>query len=887
MRLARENQTMSATKPDPLNQIPESLRKQLEEFRRQLWRRKVIEAAAAGLIGLLFSFLLIFGLDRIWQTLGWVRLLILLGGVSLFAGFAPYWLHRWIWGHRREGQLARLISKRFPGLGDRLLGVIELQGQTETVDTLSPRLRSAAMEAVAAETGKRDLGTALPAPRHRKWALAAIALMCLTTAAFIATPKAGLNALERWILPFSKVERYTFTQLQNPPTELAVPYGEAFEVKLQLSAASEQKPGVASARLGLQPEQNAKLDAGEYRFRFPGQQENGSVAFRIGDLRHIVQILPMQRPSVERTRVLVKSPDYLGVAEKNIDLSVGELSAVEGSVLVFEMDTSRPLNSGSYGPAAVYGDPADAPAASDSFEALAGDLEISGHTIKTQPLTIGAIPFELPFAWQDEFGLTGGNDFKLRVDALKDAPPVAYTQGMEKQKAMLPEETLDFEILCEDDFGLKTTGIEWESLSSFSGEATTEKGELLIGKGGPEQRRILEPVAFSPAAFGITPQKIMVRAFSEDFYPQRGRIYSEPVMIYVLTREEHAQLLKSQFDRVISELEDVSRKELNLLDENQRLERLDGEELQTEENRKRIDAQEQAESENTSRMEDLGQKMEELMKNAARNGDIDKETLKKMAQALKPMQELAEKDMPAVRDQLREAQEQSNTEEKTKQDIEQAVAEQKEVVEKMKKALEQANDANKRFEASTFVSRLKKAATEQEGIATSLIASFSNVGEYYEKIDPSDQRRLQETIQLQMLIASDIRWIQEDLGHYYARTSNEPFKEILDEMRASNIDQGLEVVREKLQKNHSSTGTEAAKLWANQLSDWAKKLNGELEEKNSGNGGDGGGSSPEDEDFEFMLRVMKMIQTEQDLRARTRVLEQLKRDAAGSAQLSR
>lgn len=28
-----------------------------------------------------------------------------------------------------------------------------------------------------------------------------------------------------------------------------------------------------------------------------------------------------------------------------------------------------------------------------------------------------------------------------------------------------------------------------------------------------------------------------------------------------------------------------------------------------------------------------------------------------------------------------------------------------------------------------------------------------------------------------------------------------------------------------------------------------------------------------------MLRVMKMIQTEQDLRARTRVLEQLKRDA--------
>ena len=45
-----------------------------------------------------------------------------------------------------------------------------------------------------------------------------------------------------------------------------------------------------------------------------------------------------------------------------------------------------------------------------------------------------------------------------------------------------------------------------------------------------------------------------------------------------------------------------------------------------------------------------------------------------------------------------------------------------------------------------------------------------------------------------------------------------------------------------------------------------------------GGGGGGGAPDAEDEDFEFMLRVMKMIQQEQDLRARTRVLEQLRRD---------
>ncbi len=181
---------MPDTPPDATHAIPETLRRQLKAFRVQLWKRKVVEAVAAGLIGLLFSFLLIFALDRIWQTPGWARLAILLGGVSLFAGFAPYWLHLWVWGHRREGQLARLISKRFPGLGDRLLGVIELQGQLESDDSLSPRLRAAAMEVVAAEAGKRDLVTALPAPRHRKWALAAIVLMAVTTVAFTVAPKA-------------------------------------------------------------------------------------------------------------------------------------------------------------------------------------------------------------------------------------------------------------------------------------------------------------------------------------------------------------------------------------------------------------------------------------------------------------------------------------------------------------------------------------------------------------------------------------------------------------------------------------------------------------------------------------------------------------------------
>ena len=837
----------------------------------------MIEAVAAGLIGLLVSFLLIFGLDRIWQTPGWARMLILIAGVSLFAGFAPYWLHRWIWGHRHEGQLARLIAQRFPGLGDRLLGVIELQSQEEAGDSLSPRLRAAAMEVVAAEAGKRELGAALPSPRHRKWGLAAIFLMGLVAAAFLTTPKAGLNALERWLMPFSKTERYTFTQLESPVTYLAVPYGEAFEVRLRLSKQSEQRPSSAQGQYGLQPEVGTILRNGSYDFRFPGQQEAGTVVFKVGDVRHLLKVEPMQRPSVDGTKAIVDYPDYMGIPNREMDLTTGELSLVEGSRVTFSLEMSRPVRSGTYGPARDMGDETSV----SLFEPASGGLTVNGRQARTGGIDIGAVPFEIPFSWIDEFGLSGGSDYLLRVDAIKDAPPVAYTQGIERQKAILPEEVLDFEILCEDDFGLKQAGIEWESLGTATGEQTGTKGELVLAKGGPEESRIMKPVAFSPAAFGITPQRIMLRAFSEDYFPGRGRIYSEPVMVYVLTREEHQQLLKSQFDRTIGELEDLARKELNLLDENQQLERMDGEELQKDENRKRLEEQEQAEDANAEKMKELKEKMEELMKGAARNGEVDKETMKKMAEAMKSMQELADKDVPEVRDQLGEAKEQSNTPEKAKEDVKDAVEKQKKVVEKMKKAIEQANDANKRFEASTFVSRLKKAASEEEGIAASLIATFGKLlGMPEREINPSDQIKLSDTSRQQALTGADVRWIQEDLGHYFARTNKEAFKSILDQMHDSKIDIGLEEIRAKLQKNHGYTATEDAKKWANKLAEWAAILGDEMNKEGGGEGGEGNGPNPEDEDFEFMLRVMKMIQTQQDLRARTRVLEQLKRDAS-------
>ncbi len=857
--------------------IPEALRVQLDGFRRHLWRVKIMEAVAAGLIGLLVSFLLVYGLDRAFQTPGWVRLAILIGGASLFGIFAPYWLHRWVWRQRREDQLARLIARRFPGLGDRLLGVIELQDQEANADSLSPRLREAAMQAVAVETGKRKLDGALPPQRHRRWALAAFALALLSGAAFTLTPRAGWNALERWLMPLSNTERYTFTRLQDPPTYQAVAFGEAFEVTLRLSEDSEQRPTQATGQYGLQPMVSTKLDKDTYHFTFPGQQDLGTISFRVGDLRHQMTIKPVERPAVQEAIAVVTSPNYLGVPERTVDLGAGVVNAVEGSKVRIELTTNRGLASASFGPTRAQ--VVDEKVGAAAHVPMDGKLVISGSKAKTPFMEVGAVPFEIPFAWTDELGLAGESGYRLRVDAVQDAPPTCYLQGIERQKVMLPEETVDFEVLAEDDFGVKQMGIEWSGQFTRPTDEAPAKGEERLSDGGPEERRVMTPAAFSPLVHGITPQKLTLRGYTEDYFPNRGRIYSEPVTIFVLTRDEHAQLLKSKFDRQITEFEDLARREQELLDENEKLNRLDGEKLQSDENAKKLENQEEAEAESKRRMEDLTKRMEDLMKDAARNGDIEKDTLKKMAESLKSMQELSSQDLPKVEGKLDDSQDKSNTTEKTKKDVEEAVAEQKKAVEKMQEAIAKANEANRKFEAGTFVNRLKKAATEENGIATALVESYERIlGVNSNKLLPSDERRIADVIGQQSNTAADVRWIQEDLASYFARTSTETFRDILNEMRESHIDVGLDNVRNLLTANHSFKATESSKKWADMLDAWAKKLEGEKDENGNGNGdGDGSSPNPEDEDFEFMLRVMKMVQQEQDLRSQTRVLEQQRR----------
>lgn len=897
--------------PDPSTQlapIPEGLKNQLAEFQGQLWRVKIIEALLAGFFGLIGSFLLVFVIDRFVATPPLARLFILLAGTSLFAVFAPLMIRRWVYGHKKEGQLARLIAKKYPKLGDRLLGVVELQNQDESQKSLSPELREAAMAHVARQAGKKDMAEALPASHYRKLAIGVGLAVLAVIAGFSIAPKAGANALKRWIMPLSDTERYTFTQLDlsNLKSPYVVPYDEPFVIDIPLKKNSDERPGSAKARYGLQDWLASDLsEHGSYRFEFAGQQAKDTLTLRAGDAIHRVRIEPEIRPDLASFEARVKLPAYLQLEPRLFDIRSGSLTALAGSKVTLDGTFSRSLAKAvatvtalpaETDPLAIpsfdFGEENELPEVPELPEPYPLSLNISDEGLQSGTIELGDHNLEVPLFWTDVKGLDGPATFQLKIRSAKDQAPVSYLQGIERQVAILEGETIQFEVVGEDDFGLKELGLIWQGEFKRPSAEDPAQGSLVLKTGAPDVTRLNETAIFSPQTHGIKPQQLALAAYTQDYLPGREKVISEPITVYILTPDEHAQLLKKRFDRLISELEDAARREQNNLDINRRLDQQNKpEDLQKDETRKELAEQEDAEDQNADKVKELAKKMEELFKDAARNESIDKDTMKKMSETMQNLKELGEQDLPEVEQKLQESQDEKSTAKKSKNDLQEAIEKQKEALKKMQETIKKANDANDNFEASTFVNRLKRAASDEGNISSTLADAMQGKGPKNKKaqalilgtapsrddIDPVHERLFEGLSAQQKTTTSDIRWIQEDLGRFYTRTQKAIHQELFQEMKDSQIDLKLEDLQRRIDAYQSFLSAMEAKKRSEQLMAWAKKLEGDKSGGGGGGGEGGGGPAPSEKDFEFMLKVMRMVQKEQDIRARTRSLEQLMR----------
>jgi hypothetical protein len=612
-------------------ELPESLRTQMFGFRRRLWGIKLLEAGCGAAFGILLAYLVTFLLDRVWDTPANVRTAIFVAAL-VGCGILPVALHRWIWRRRQLDQLARLLSRAHPSIGDQLLGIIELV-ESESEQARSIALCEAAIEQVAEKAQSRDFSDAVPNPKHIRRAVLAAGGLVIGLGLLGLYPAAATNAWARFLMPWRDTPRYTFAMVEHLPDRLVVAHGEPFSLSVKLAEQTVSRPDQAEARVGAQPPVVAQLAEGGYTFELPPQIDAVWLDVRVGDFTKRLRVEPTLRPELNSVVADITLPEYLGRAGPiKKDVRGGTVSLVKGSRVTFVATATRELAAGM-----VNGQP----------------VTIQGATLVSPAMQVDGKQ-QVELQWQDQFGLGGKEPFVVTIDGREDQAPTVASDGLPSRKVVLDTEHIGFKTIAQDDYGVKRVGMEWRGIdtTNFKNPAA---GERILAAGGPEQELLELDGTFRAASLGIEPQPLHVRLFVEDFLPGRKRVYSPPYLLYVLNAEQHAIWLTNELSKWHRHALDVRDRELQLYETNKQLRQLSAEELNQEATRRRIETQAQAERANGRRLSNLVATGEDLVKQAMRNPEFGVGHLEKWAEMLQILKDISANRMPSVADLLKQA----------------------------------------------------------------------------------------------------------------------------------------------------------------------------------------------------------------------------------------
>ncbi len=624
------NQTQSK---DNVVTLPPRMEKALEKYRKRVWIIKLAEGTLAAIFGLIISYLIVFGLDRLIDTPNVLRALILLIGMIGMVVFLPLKYYKWVWRNRTLDGVARLLKHKFPRFGDHVLGIVQL-ASNRSDQSSSPMLVAAAMRQVDEEVAKHNLSHAVPNPRHHRWALAVSLPLILIIIGVMIIPATTRNSLARWLTPWRNVERWTFAQLDGNPDLQVVAYAEPFNVEVQLKNKSQWKPESGQARYAKQKPIVAERDGTSYKFELPPQTEDGTIKLRVGDARRSIPVEPKLRPALKELVATVQLPEYLQREEPQVvDVRGGTVNLVKGSTATLEATTTRELSE-----ATLNNRP----------------QKVDGATVITEPISV-ATTTEMQLTWRDRFGLTAKTPQVLQFDLEDDATPTVAIKNLKNNQVVVSSEVLSFEIQAGDDFGVKQVGLEWKGIPNPVQNPEPASGEKTVSSGSPTSEDLNVTATFSTGRENVKPQSLRLRAYVEDYFPDRGRIYSPQIVLHVLSPTEHFKWLIGQMRLWAGAAKDVHDKELQLHQINEELSSLPPEALDDPAQRKKLQNQAAEEKANAAKLDSLIDSGEALIQEAAKNSEFDGEQIESWGDMLEKLEKIAGQKMPSVANLLAQA----------------------------------------------------------------------------------------------------------------------------------------------------------------------------------------------------------------------------------------
>ncbi len=833
--------------------LPAALTRQFDLLERRLWRMEALVAITGAIGSLLLSCTFQFASDRLWDTPHWLRFAFALGGWAGFATFAWRYGDRWIWGRRSIRALAVIVQKRYRRLGDRLLGIVELADPHARPSNYSAELCHAAIAQVAGEASSFDFQQAAGEREPRRYLIAFIALAALVAAVFAIAPEAGWNALLRWLSPVANVERYTFVTIDSLPDHLVVAQGEPFEIAVGIAHNSYWHPATARSHFDGQPAVEVPIRDGMAAFHFPGQTQERLLWLSVGDVTRSICIVPEVRPDLRQIRVRLDLPPYLRYPPQDQTIEAGALSFLPGSSAVFSGEAVRNLAS-----ATLEG---EKPA----------PLEIHGPHFQTSPILL-ELERDITISWRDTLGLDGPAPMTIHATPVEDLPPEIELTGLEASIAILPEETVPIDLASTDDYGVRLITFAWQTAATSPMDSPGPLHEIKLADGQPQAKSLTGHYDFSPDLLQIPADTtVLVRGLAVDYYPDRQPVSSPIYRIHVLSREAHARLIHDQFEKLMEQFEELTRRQEAILQSGKAVRSQAPQKLAGDESAQKLAEQSNDQQQTAAQLRDLAKQVAANLAEALRNSQISPATLKNWAARAEQMNQLATSAMPAAAQSLTTAQSEAA---QRPQKLDQALAQEQDILDAMRQMARTANEDLETMMAQTLAARLRRAATMERDVASSFQQMLPDtIGMTAGQLPDEPRRKLDLMTASHAEVTREAGRLEDEIARLFDRTSLTRYGDVAREMDGLRTEDSLAALGKLVKQNIGVQSIGTARYWGDQFERWAGRLS-EQDKSQSANGDQSG--KPDSEQLQALLALMRLRQQQAQLREQTSVLEERK-----------
>ena len=875
-------------------QLPERLIEKLGMIRQRLVSQARWRSARLIVVGLMASLVAMLVFDRLMETPVWIRCTLLLLVICV-AFYCCVRLVQLAISSRGRIGLAKIVRRQDPIFGDHLLGALEL-AESKTEQSRSPALCAGALDQVAAAADRIDVETLLPIDKgHFQWRVLQVLLGILAVAAFVALPMV-INSLKRLCLPLSEIPRMTFVSVERFEDPIIVPRDEPILWDVGLDDSSRWAPGNAKLSLDARTLTASCSSDLTYTFDLPPLINQTDADLRIGDAWYTLRLQPKLRPIITDIKATVVLPQYLrqyeSLTSTEFQVRGDSVELLQGSQLHLAVTISDVLSR-----ATVDGQQVDVDVDQFKFDVAEGRESVE-------------------FEWVDQDGLECQSSRTLKVRRVSDRRPSVLIRRGELPARILQGETLKFEIQAEDDYRIRRVGLDWKN-----GERS---GEQVIGGGG---REASFAAAIQASALGLPPGKAQIRFWVQDDLPGREKVYADTLKTIVMSPAEHAVWIAGELNRWQQSAIELHDRELSLLVRNRELSET-AVSKRDDKWRQAVAEQAVAEAQNGRKLKAIASTGEDLLRQAARNSEVDVDYVEQLAGMIKTLDALADDRMPKVASLLKRASEEQESkfeeladqestqgnliekltaaadkeksadsketdsrnqeqservslaettiidtsgrkrkraEQEPEDSIEQAVESQDDLVAEFDAVADELRELLGNMEGSTLVKRLKSVSRLQNLVATTLGRHIEST---FGKPKVEDDELLKSVEANVVESRTRVHRALDDLEAFCERRKIDHFLSVLNEMKQSKVLQHLDDLEHQI-ATQPGVSMATAEFWSDNLDRWAD----DLVDPGDGNANSGqkskGSLSPE-----VVLEVLRILESEVNLRERTRVAEQ-------------